>query len=210
MIFRQSLALFLDCHESSRSGRAARSQRGRSLRLALAAVLCLAGASCGHAQSFDEGVLRKDGVAVRVGPVPAGVAPHPGRRSRPRVPRRRARRLGALQRALRAARRRRAARRAHRSSHHGHDRARVRRAGHRPVRRPRGAPHAAAREARRRPDAVRHLRDEEGRLRLRPRLRGAPGPLRRGRARTSSTSRAACARRLAALASTGAASSRDP
>jgi hypothetical protein len=28
-------------------------------------------AGCGHAKNFDEGVLRKDGVAVRVGPVPA-------------------------------------------------------------------------------------------------------------------------------------------
>jgi hypothetical protein len=43
----------------------------RRLRpLAWAALVGLAGAGCGHAQSFDEGVLRKDGVAVRVGPVP--------------------------------------------------------------------------------------------------------------------------------------------
>jgi hypothetical protein len=40
-------------------------------RSALAVVLCLASASCGHARTFDEGVLHKDGVAVRVGPVPA-------------------------------------------------------------------------------------------------------------------------------------------
>jgi len=41
------------------------------LRLAvIPAMLGLAAVSCGHAQTFDEGVLHKDGVAVRVGPVP--------------------------------------------------------------------------------------------------------------------------------------------
>ena len=40
--------------------------------LALVAVALLGTASCGHAQSFDEGVLRKGGLAVRVGPVPSG------------------------------------------------------------------------------------------------------------------------------------------
>ena len=40
--------------------------------LALAALALLGTASCGHAQSFDEGVLRKGGLAVRVGPVPSG------------------------------------------------------------------------------------------------------------------------------------------
>ena len=44
----------------------------RLARLATAALVILAGAACGHAQSFDEGVLRKDGVAVRIGPVPPG------------------------------------------------------------------------------------------------------------------------------------------
>ena len=39
--------------------------------LALAA-LGAALAGCGHAQSFDEGVLHKDGLTVRVGPVPPG------------------------------------------------------------------------------------------------------------------------------------------
>jgi hypothetical protein len=36
------------------------------------AIAVLAGAGCGHAQTFDEGIFRKDGVAVRVGPVPPG------------------------------------------------------------------------------------------------------------------------------------------
>ena len=39
---------------------------------AVAASVALSAASCGHAQSFDEGLLRKDGLAVRVGPVPPG------------------------------------------------------------------------------------------------------------------------------------------
>lgn len=41
-------------------------------RAALAALTLLAATSCGHAQSFDEGVYRRDGLAVRVGPVPPG------------------------------------------------------------------------------------------------------------------------------------------
>ena len=36
------------------------------------AIASLGGAGCGHAQTFDEGIFRKDGVAVRVGPVPPG------------------------------------------------------------------------------------------------------------------------------------------
>jgi hypothetical protein len=41
---------------------------GRIGRLVLLAATLTAG--CGHARSFDEGVLRKDGLAVRIGPVP--------------------------------------------------------------------------------------------------------------------------------------------
>ena len=38
---------------------------------ALAASALFGATGCGHAQAFDEGVFRKDGVAVRVGPVPS-------------------------------------------------------------------------------------------------------------------------------------------
>jgi hypothetical protein len=50
------------------------SRRGERalLRAVLAACALLGGGGCGHARTFDEGVLRKDGVAVRVGPVPPG------------------------------------------------------------------------------------------------------------------------------------------
>jgi hypothetical protein len=45
----------------------------RLIVIGLVALLALAGgAACGHAQAFDEGVLHKDGVSVRVGPVPPG------------------------------------------------------------------------------------------------------------------------------------------
>jgi hypothetical protein len=47
-------------------------ERPRLVSLALAALTLLAATSCGHAQSFDEGVYRRDGLAVRVGPVPPG------------------------------------------------------------------------------------------------------------------------------------------
>jgi hypothetical protein len=48
--------------------------RGVSCWLALlaCALIGVVAAGCGHAQSFDAGVLRKDGVTVRVGPVPPG------------------------------------------------------------------------------------------------------------------------------------------
>jgi len=47
---------------------------GRPLWRATLALAALAAAlaGCGHAQSIEEGVLRKDGLAVRIGPVPAG------------------------------------------------------------------------------------------------------------------------------------------
>lgn len=41
-------------------------------RLALAAMLAVLAVACGHSASFDGGVLRKNGVAVRFDPVPAG------------------------------------------------------------------------------------------------------------------------------------------
>jgi hypothetical protein len=40
--------------------------------LALTALGVALAGGCGHAQSFDEGVLRKGGLAVRIGPVPPG------------------------------------------------------------------------------------------------------------------------------------------
>jgi hypothetical protein len=40
--------------------------------LALVALGAALAGGCGHAQSFDEGVLHKDGLTVRVGPVPPG------------------------------------------------------------------------------------------------------------------------------------------
>jgi len=46
--------------------------RGLARLAAPALLAALASAGCGHAQTFDEGVLRKDGMAVRVGPVPPG------------------------------------------------------------------------------------------------------------------------------------------
>ena len=47
-------------------------RRAARAALVVLTVLALAaGVGCGHAQAFDEGVLRKDGMAVRVGPVPS-------------------------------------------------------------------------------------------------------------------------------------------
>ena len=216
----------------SRDALAPLARRSRSALAPLAALLGLAGpplpaggwlgliglaggVACGHAQAFDEGVLHKDGVSREGRSGPARLATRRGRRGGSRVPRRRAERLRALRRAVREARRRRAAARPDLSPHHGDDRARVRRAGHHPVRRPGGAPHAPPREARRRPDAVRHLRDEERRLPLRPRLRRAARPLRRRRRRLRALrGRRAHARARRRECSAGAAaaatSARDP
>ena len=105
-------------------------------------------------------------------------------------------RLGAPQRALRGPGRRRAADgpdRAH--SSWGPPGASSRRAGHRPLRSARGPPHAAPGKARRRADAVRHLRDEEGRLPLRPRIRRAAGPVRRRGRRFRALRRGASAKK---------------
>ncbi len=58
--------------ESSPVAAVAGARASRALAtIAFAAWAALLGtASCGHAQSFDEGVLRKGGLTVRVGPVP--------------------------------------------------------------------------------------------------------------------------------------------
>jgi hypothetical protein len=77
---REARARRVNAARSPRSPRSPRPPHAARLRrvlcrlalLAPAALALLAGAGCGHAQSFDAGVLHKDGVTVRIGPVPPG------------------------------------------------------------------------------------------------------------------------------------------